>query len=238
MLNFGYALYLALRERKVDSNIIEKIIRRWIALTILTGRYSGSPESWFDYDIKRFFSYSDPMEYLHITEAGELSEAFWTVNLVQRLDTSVASSPYFNMFLVAQVKAHDKGFLSTQVDIETMLENRGDIHHLFPKKYLISNGVPQSQYNQIANYAFLQQEINIKISDSAPCVYMAEVLNQCETKVPVHGGIVEATVLNENLKQNCIPEGFAHMDIKDYPAFLDARRKLMAQKIRDYYWML
>ena len=238
VLNFGYALYLALRERKVDSNIIEKIIRRWIALTILTGRYSGSPESWFDYDIKRFFSYSDPMEYLHITEAGELSEAFWTVNLVQRLDTSVASSPYFNMFLVAQVKAHDKGFLSTQVDIETMLENRGDIHHLFPKKYLISNGVPQSQYNQIANNAFLQQEINIKISDSAPCVYMAEVLNQCETKVPVHGGIVEATVLNENLKQNCIPEGFAHMDIKDYPAFLDARRKLMAQKIRDYYWML
>lgn len=238
VLNFGYALYLALRERKVDSNIIEKIIRRWIALTILTGRYSGSPESWFDYDIKRFFSYNDPMEYLQITEAGELSEAFWTVNLIQRLDTSVASSPYFNMFLVAQVKAHDKGFLSTQVDIETMLENRGDIHHLFPKKYLISNGVPQSQYNQIANYAFLQQEINIKISDSAPCVYMAEVLNQCETKVPVYGGIVETKVLNENLKQNCIPEGFAHMDIKDYPAFLDARRKLMAQKIRDYYWML
>ena len=238
VLNFGYALYLALRERNTDSNKIEQIVRRWIALTILTGRYSSSPESWFDYDIKRFFSCDDPMEYLQITEAGELSDAFWTVILVQRLNTSVASSPYFNMFLVAQVKAHDKGFLSTQVDIESMLENRGDIHHLFPKKYLISNGVPQAQYNQVANYVYLQQEINIKIRDDAPCVYMAEVLKQCESKQPVYGGIVETDDLQENLKQNCIPEGFEHMDIQDYQTFLAARRELMAQKIRDYYWGL
>lgn len=138
VLNFGYALFLALRERKVDSNQIEKIVRKWLALSILTGRYSsGSPESAFDYDIKRFFAYDDPTQYLNITEAGELSEAYWKVNLVQRLNTSVASSPYFNMFLVAQVKAHDKGFLSMEIDIESMLENRGDIHHLFPKNYLI-----------------------------------------------------------------------------------------------------
>lgn len=57
-MNFGYALFLALRERKVDSNQIEKIVRKWLALSILTGRYSsGSPESAFDYDIKRFFAY-------------------------------------------------------------------------------------------------------------------------------------------------------------------------------------
>lgn len=122
----------------MDSNQIEKIVRKWLALSILTGRYSsGSPESAFDYDIKRFFAYDDPTQYLNITEAGELSEAYWKVNLVQRLNTSVASSPYFNMFLVAQVKAHDKGFLSMEIDIESMLENRGDIHHLFPKNYLI-----------------------------------------------------------------------------------------------------
>lgn len=235
VLNFGYALYLALRERKIDSNQIEKIVRRWIALSILTGRYSGSPESSFDYDIKRFFAAADPMEYLSITEAGELSDAFWTVNLVQRLNTSVASSPYFNMFLVAQVKEHDKGFLSTQIDVETMLENRGDIHHLFPKKYLTKHGIPQAQYNQIANYVFLQQEINIKISDDAPCVYMAEVRKQCTTKQPVYGGIVDFTFLDENLHQNCIPEGFDQMDINDYDDFLTKRRELMAEKIRRYY---
>lgn len=238
VLNFGYALYLALRERKIDSNKIEQIVRRWLALTILTGRYSGSPESSFDYDIKRFFAYDDPMEYLKMTEAGELSDAFWNVNLVQRLNTSVASSPYFNMFLIAQVKSHDKGFLSAQVDVEAMLENRGDIHHLFPKKYLTNHGVSQSQYNQIANYVFLQQEINIKISDDAPSVYMKKVYEQCHTKTPVYGGIVDQDELRANLEQNCIPDGFEGMSIADYDIFLDKRRKLMAQKIRDYYFWL
>lgn len=238
VLNFGYALYLALRERQIDSNEIEQIVRRWIALTILTGRYSGSPESWFDYDIKRFFSYEDPMEFLKQTEAGDLSDAFWRVNLIQHLNTSVASSPYFNMFLVAQVKAHDKGFLSTQIDVEAMLENRGDIHHLFPKNYLTKNGVPQSQYNQIANYVFLQQEINIKISDNAPSDYMAKVYEQCETKQPIYGGITDVDALAENLRQNCIPVGFERMDIDDYTSFLEQRRQLMAEKMKAYYYSL
>ncbi len=238
VLNFGYALYLALRERQIDSNEIEQIVRRWIALTILTGRYSGSPESWFDYDIKRFFSYENPMEFLKQTEAGDLSDAFWRVNLIQHLNTSVASSPYFNMFLVAQVKAHDKGFLSTQIDVEAMLENRGDIHHLFPKNYLTKNGVPQSQYNQIANYVFLQQEINIKISDNAPSDYMAKVYEQCETKQPIYGGITDVDALAENLRQNCIPVGFERMDIDDYTSFLEQRRQLMAEKMKAYYYSL
>lgn len=238
VLNFGYALYLALRERKIDSNTIEKIVRRWIALSILTGRYSASPESSFDYDIKRFFAYDDPMEYLKLTEAGELSDAFWDVNLVQRLNTSVASSPYFNMYLVSQVKAHDRGFLSAQVDVESMLENRGDIHHLFPKNYLTKHSIPQAQYNQIANYVFLQQEINIKIGDKAPASYMTEVYEQCRTKQPVYGCITDEDELHCNLAQNCIPVGFESMSIGDYDRFLEERRKLMAQKIRNYYFSL
>lgn len=238
VLNFGYALYLSLRERKIDSNAIEQIVRRWLALSILTGRYSASPESSFDYDIKRFFSYDDPAEYLRITEAGELSDAFWNTTLVQRLNTSVASSPYFNMFLAAQVNSHDKGFLSTQIDIESMMENRGDIHHLFPKDYLIKNHIPQSQYNQIANYAFIQQEINIKIGNKAPCVYMKEVLKQCQTKQPVYGGITEEDALLKNLQQNCVPAGFENMDAADYQRFLEERRKLMAEKIKAYYFSL
>lgn len=238
VLNFGYALYLALRERKIDSNTIEKIVRRWIALSILTGRYSASPESSFDYDIKRFFAYDDPMEYLKLTEAGELSDAFWDVNLVQRLNTSVASSPYFNMYQVAQVKAHDRGFLSAQVDVESMLENRGDIHHLFPKNYLTKHSIPQAQYNQIANYVFLQQEINIKIGDKAPDAYMKEVYEQCCTKQPVYGCITDEDELRRNLTQNCIPDGFESMSIGDYDRFLEERRKLMAQKIRNYYFSL
>ena len=137
---------------------------------------------------------------------------------------------------MSQVKDHDKGFLSEHIEVKAMLEERGDIHHLFPKKYLMKNGISsKGMYNQIANYVYLQSEINIKISDTAPKEYMSVVLNQCKTGTPVYGGITDMQVLKENLLENCIPDGFEHMGIDDYPAFLEQRRKLMAQKIRKYY---
>ena len=91
VLNFGYALYLLLRSKGEDAAVIEKVVRRWIVLAILTGRYSGSPESTFDYDIKRFQA-NNPMEFLEHTEAGELSDAFWNNILVTKLNTSVPAA--------------------------------------------------------------------------------------------------------------------------------------------------
>ena len=125
--------------------------------------------------------------------------------------------------------------MSEHIEVESMLENRGDIHHLFPKKYLTDHGLPKSMYNQIANYVFLQQEINIRIRDDAPCIYMKNILSQCESKNPQYGSIVDKEVLKDNLRQNCVPDGFENMDITDYSDFLVKRRKLMANKIREYY---
>lgn len=237
-INFGYILYLALKERNINAAIIEKVVRRWLILSMLTGRYSGSPESWFDYDIKRFTSL-DPMEYLKSIEDGELSDAFWNNVLITRLDTSVASSPIFNIFLMAQIKAGDRGFLSEQIDIKSLVEQRGDIHHIFPKNYLKSNGIKsKSEYNQIANYVYTQSEINIKIKDNAPNVYMSKLKEQCNTGEAIYGGILDYDNLMDNLVENCIPDDMFDIDIKDYKNFLSKRRVLMANKIKQFYFSL
>ncbi|MCR5783577.1 MAG: DUF262 domain-containing protein [Clostridia bacterium] len=235
VLNFGYILYLSLKERGIDPAMIESIVRRWIVLSMLTGRYSGSAESAIDYDIKRFTE-QDPEMFLKNTEAGELSDAFWNTVLVQRLDTSVASSPYFLVFLMAQVKRNARGFLSKQISVQSLIEQRGDIHHIFPKKYLQKNGVDnRKDYNQIANYVYTQSEINIKIKDAAPCEYMALMKQQVTGEGTFYGGITDMEDLRDNLAENCVPESFMDMDIFGYQVFLDTRRKMMAQYIRDYY---
>lgn len=238
VLNFGYALYLLLRSKGEDAAIIEKVVRRWMVLAILTGRYSGSPESTFDYDIKRFQA-NDPMEFLEHTEAGELSDAFWNNILVTKLNTSVASSPMFHVFLMAQVKMGDCGFLSEQIDVKSLIEQRGDIHHIFPKKYLQKCGIKErGLYNQIANYVYTQSEINVKIKDQAPKDYMAQVRKQCADGNPIYGGIDSLEKLEVNMEANCIPQEIFDMDYTLFEDFLEERRRLMAQKIRRYYEML
>ena len=100
----------------------------------------NTPESMFDFDIKQIENKTFD-QYLQEKEDGELSDAFWDVNLVHRLDTSVASSPFFNVFLAAQVKENDRGFLSKEISVNNLIIHRGDIHHIFPKNYLKKAGL-------------------------------------------------------------------------------------------------
>jgi len=235
VLNFGYILYLSLKNRDTPPTTIESIVRRWIVLSMLTGRYSGSAESAIDFDIKHFTE-QNPLTFLKTTELGELSDTFWKTVLVQRLDTSVASSPFFLVFLMAQVKRNARGFLSKQITVQSLIEQRGDVHHLFPKKYLQTKGVDaRKDYNQIANYVYTQSEINIKIKNDAPCDYMARMRQQVAGDGAYYGGITDMDDLKINLAENCVPEAFMDMNVFDYQGFLDTRRTLMAQYIREYY---
>lgn len=239
VLNFGYILYLLLRQKNIENAEIESIVRRWIVLSILTGRYSGSAESMFEFDIRRFDQAQDPKQFVKHTEEGELSEAFWSNILVSRLNTSVSSSPFFQLYLMAQIKNNDRAFLSKAIEVRHLIEERGDIHHIFPKKYLQKNGFTnRSQYNQVANYVYIQQEINIAIRDKAPEVYMKEIEEQCCTKNTNYGGIIDENELLANLKSNCVPLSLFHMNANQYEAFLEERRILMSRKIQEYYEQL
>lgn len=236
-LNFAYIVYLKLRAKETDQGLIETYVRKWFVYSILTGRYSGSPESMFDFDIKQIENKTFG-EYLKEKEDGELSDAFWNVNLVQRLDTSVASSPFFNVYLASQVKNNDRGFLSKEISVNNLILHRGDIHHIFPRNYLKKAGLTRSKYNQIANYVYMQQEVNIKVGNKAPNIYFEEVKGQCEGGALKYGAISDRNDLKNNLDENCIPESIFEMTIDNYQDFLNQRRRLMAKKIKEYYYSL
>ena len=238
-VNFAYILYLTLRAKKVNPAEIHMLVRRWFVMSVLTRRYTASPETAFGRDIQRIDA-QGAAQYLDEIERAELSDAFWNVGLPQQMDTSVASSPYFNVFLASQVKANDKGFLSSDITVQNLLEGLSHIHHVFPRNYLKEKkGLPPSRYNQIANYVVMQSEINIAIGDKPPKTYLHIVRKQCETKDTRLGGITDADKLRTNLAAHCIPDGMDEArSVEDYNEFLQKRRSLMAAKIRDYYQKL
>jgi hypothetical protein len=233
-LNFGYLLYLMLRDKGENPAKIESYVKRWFVLSILTQRSSGSFESQFDYDIKQIAE--RPFgEYLAEVEAGVLGEAFWEATLPQSMNTPLANSPFFFVFLAAQIVGGDRGFLSKDITVRELVEHRGDVHHVFPKDLLKRQGLSRTQYNQIANYVYMQSEINIQIGNKPPMDYFGHLLQQCQTGEGRYGSITEQKLLAQNLKAHCIPEGVFTMGLEDYPAFLEERRRLMAEKVRGYY---
>ena len=236
VLNFGYILFLLLREKNIEPSKIQSLVRRWVIMSILTQRYTSSPESAFDYDIRRFNETTDIEKYIVEEEQRQLSDTFWSDYLVDRMNTPVTSSPFWKTYLVAQIYLGDRGFLSDSIKVHYLIENRGDIHHIFPKDYLIKNGYnTKQQYNQIANYTMLQTEINIAVSNRAPKEYMSDVVAQCNGQENKYGLINNLKDLKDNLAENSIPEEIVDMTYEDYEEFLQKRRTLMANKIREYY---
>src|SRR5690606_8960684 len=131
-----------------------------------------------------------------------------------------------------------RGFLSKQITVRSMLEHRGDIHHIFPRGYLKKDlGMRRSQYNQVANYVYTQQEINIAIGNQPPSIYMDKVKAQCNDGPRVYWGITRLEEMRENLSDNAIPKTL-HEEVPEYEDFLVARRRLMAARLREYYFSL
>jgi hypothetical protein len=95
-------------------------------------------------------------------------------------------------------------------------------HHLFPKAWLERNGViDQTQRNQIANYALVEWNDNINISDKEPSQYLPNYLTRLtnDDKVKMY-------------YWHALSENWEHMDYSD---FLVDRRKRIAQVVKDAY---
>jgi len=238
-LDFAYTLYLLLNaDSSIDKTKLKHYVAKWYVLTTLTSRYITSPETVMDQDIRRI-SERGFLNFAAEVEAAELSDTFWTVGLVQNLETSAVNSPYFNVFLAAQIFSGDNALFSNGCKISDLITVIGDVHHIFPKKYLIRNGYSQrAKYNQISNFTYLDTQVNKAIGDDAPNVYFAKILRQCAGGEMTIGNIVDKDILYKNLAENSVPLSVADMEFHNYEAFLAERRKLMAQKIKNYYYSL
>ena len=127
----------------------------------------------------------------------------------------------------------------SHIPVGELVNLGGDIHHIFPKQYLVDNGYDKHDYNQVANYAYLDTPINIKIGKKAPKIYFNEALdaikNADETSFK---SIKTEEEFKKNLEDNCIPADILEMDHTNYQTFLEVRRDKMTELIKSYYYSL
>jgi len=233
-LDFAYTIYLLLQDSDVPVAERKRIVQKWYVLSVLTGRYSSSPESAFARDIRQITEVGVPAMLKSIEDAI-LSENFWNVAVPQNLSMTSTNNPTYLVYLAAQVYFNDISLLSANITVRELISLGGDVHHVFPKQYLINNHFSKNLYNQDGNYAYLDRPVNESIGKKAPHEYFSIALKQCETKKAECGSIIDEDMLHKNLAANCIPEEVFKMGYEDYEIFLEKRRLLMAQKIRRYY---
>ena len=104
----------------------------------------------------------------------------------------------------------------TSIELSDHMLGRGtslQLHHIFPKSLLYDRGYSRPLVNQIANFTFLTQETNLKVSNKDPAIY----LDKYAMEKP---GVLES---------HWIPTDSELWKLDNYTAFLEARRKLLAE---------
>ena len=229
-VNYAYAMYLRLLDIGENHAEANSLVRRLLAISLMTGRHSGSFETQFEQDIKRIQSTGDMAKFVATLEEQELSDVFWNSTLVDEFDKPTTNNPFWHMFIAAQNKLLKQSFLSKNNIARDL--STDDIHHIFPKNYLVKHGYDKSKYNRIANFVHLCNDINISVSDLAPREYLGDILSGGNNH---HSDIVNEAEMVNNFKDNAIPKILLQAEVDDYDEFLRQRQVLMAEMVREYY---
>ena len=227
----SYALYLIGRTKlRVPEQALRTAVARWFFMASLTGRYTGSSETALESDLAMLRDVETAEQFtakLAEAERIALTDDFWTVTLPNELATAAPRSPSLFAFEAALVILEAPVLFSdTKVGdwLDPAVKPPKSIqrHHLFPRAFLQRQGVTRLQeINQIANYAYVEWQDNIAISDQAPADYL-----------PAMSAGFAADRLALMLRLHALPNDWEQLS---YEEFLRRRREEMATIIREAY---
>ncbi len=234
-LLFSYMLYLIGRtEYSVEEFALRKAIAQWFFMSAVTGRFTGSPESAMEFDLARLRDVKTPEQFLAKLQQVcdiALPNDFWEATLPNDLATSSPRSPSLFAYNASLILLEAK-ILFSNTKVADLLDpaihpccDPVERHHLFPKDCLATMKITATRdTNQIANYAYVEWKNNSKISNHPPAEYLPKLrarFSDADLAIMYH--------------HHALPEDWERME---YNAFLEKRRELMAQIIREGYQIL
>lgn len=228
---YTYLLWLVgQRDFGVDRVRLRNVIARWFFMAQTTGRYTSSPESQIESDLQRIDALPAGDADAFCAELDRIVRAnftrdYWAISLPNKLDSSSPRAPGLYAYWAALVLL-DAELLFSSMRVRDLLPsadhaNRSvDRHHLFPRKHLERLGITDTkQVNAIANMSFTDWADNAEISDKDPGEYW-----------PVMSARIDPEQLRKQKYWHALPVGWEQLD---YPAFLERRRELIAEVVRD-----
>ena len=234
-LLFSYMLYLIGRtEYSVEEFALRKAIAQWFFMSAVTGRFTGSPESAMEFDLARLRDVKTPEQFLAKLQQVcdiALPNDFWEATLPNDLATSSPRSPSLFAYNASLILLEAK-VLFSNTRVADLLDpaihpcrDPVERHHLFPKDCLATMKITATRdTNQIANYAYVEWKDNSKISNHPPAEYLPKLrarFSDADLAIMYH--------------HHALPEDWERME---YNAFLEKRREMMAQIIREGYQIL
>ncbi len=184
----------------------------WFLQSAMWGRFSGSTETIIDKDLEVIEQVEGGID--RLIEALRLWQGRLRVSSGHFGGWSLGARFYPVLYMLTRVgEARDWG---TGLPLKANLlgkMNRLEVHHIFPKSRLYKHRYRRPEVNAIANFCFLTKDTNLQIGHELPEVYFPRI-------EAAHPGA---------LSSQWIPMDPDLWKVENYPAFMEARRRLLAE---------
>lgn len=228
---YTYAMWLVGRvDFGLDFATLRSVIARWFFMSHTTGRYTSSPETAIESDLKRIDRLDDGdaqgfQDELDRIVRSNFTGDYWDISLPNALDSTASRSPVLFAYWAA-LNLLDAELLFSNVRVKDLID-RGSApkkgierHHLFPKAHLKARGITAgAKVNAIANMAFVDWPENLKIGADDPAEYW-----------PAMTDALSADRLTRQQHLHALPQGWEQLD---YDTFLERRRNRIAQVVKE-----
>ena len=229
-LLYSYLIWLIGRhDFGMDRNELQSVMARWFFMAHTTGRYTSSPETVIETDMRRLdLPGGDGDAFRAALDSVILStftNDYWEITLPSRLDGTAAKSPSLSAYwaalalLEAEVLYSDTP-VSDLLHPDRIAKAAPERKLLFPARRLESEGRDWRQIYAIANLAFAEWPDSVDEESDTP----AEI----REKATQH---MNSQQQKRQAYWHALPSRWEFS--KDYPAFLEQRRHLMARVVRD-----
>ena len=190
----------------------------WFVQAGMWGRFSGTTESHIDQDLEAVAELDGALD--RLIAQLRLWHGGLRVEPGHFAGWSLGARFYPVLYMLTRVgAARDWG---SGLPLKASLlgnMSRLEVHHIFPKSLLYKAGYVRAEVNAVANFCFLTKDTNLQISNRRPEDYFREV----EAHDP------------GALASQWIPMDEALWRVESYPAFLEARRALLAEAANAFF---
>jgi hypothetical protein len=200
--------------------VIQSKLTRWYWSGVLGEKYGSTIETQIALDLQ------EVLEWVANSQAAEprvIQEAGFNAS---RLDSlrSRGSAAYRGLYVLLQRQGAMDFFWKARIVELDRDDTKLDIHHIFPRKWCVAQGIPPRRFNSIINKTPVSFRANRMIGGAAPSVYLEKLRSHSQVAIPE----AEQDVI---LQSHLITPELLRAD--DFDAFYDDRKTRLLALISD-----
>jgi len=206
-------VYLSKKQSQLTDSEAKGLLF-WFFEAIIHGRFTGSPETKIDQDLKAIESV-EPVENMIANLKKDVPSFDITPEMLEGKYQRHSFMPL--IFVISRKRNAQDWFTGTVLSSTNVgPEHKLELHHIFPKAVLKASGDFKShEIDDIANVAFLSQKANRTILKSKPEDYLRNI--------------------EENrLESQYVPIDLNLWEVERFKDFIVERRKLLTEAINKY----